>query len=480
MTPQAQLALLLWMPVVFYLFTVFTPRKAVIVSFIGGLLFLPQRTGFALPLIPDYAGMVATCYGIILAILVYDSQRLSSFQPGWIDLPMLIWCICPFASSITNGLGAYDGLNETLSQMATWGLPYYLGRLYLGNLAGLRELALCILKGGMIYVPLCLWEGRMSPNLHLMIYGYFPHSSGLSQAIRYGGYRPNVFMQHGLMVGMWMMTVALVAFWLWKAGAIKKIWGVSINWLVVVLLFTVIWCRSTGAYMYLVLGIIILFAAKWWRTSLPLLLLIVGLSYYLYTGATGTFQGDEIVSFMSEKINPDRAGSLEFRFDNEEILSEKARQQMTFGWGGWGRNRVYEENWRGELVDISVTDSLWIIAFGVNGAVGLASVTASLLVPAASFGLLRYPPRTWFNPKVAPAAVLAVALALFMLDCVLNNMFNPVFPLISGGISGVVLKQPESLKTKPSRPAVAKRSLPRQRQRLNGKQSLAVGSKLSD
>jgi hypothetical protein len=459
MTPQAQLALLIWLPIVFYFFTLYPPRTAVIISFIGGLLFLPQRTSFALPLIPDYAGMVATCYGIGLALIVYDSHRLSALKLTWIDIPMVIWCLCPMASSLTNGLGAYDGFNAVLEQTATWGLPYFLGQLYLHNLSGMRELALNILKGGLIYIPFCLYEGRFSPQLHRMVYGYFAHSSGISQSIRYGGYRPNVFMEHGLMLGTWMMTVALICIWLWKAKVFKQIWNQSLSNLNWILLFIVVWCRSTGAYFYLFYGLLVMFVAKWTRTALPLMLLIVGMSYYLYSGATGTFDGDAVTAIIAEKLNEERAQSLGFRFNNEELLSDKARQKMVFGWGGWGRNRVYEYNRLGELVDITVTDSLWIIAFGVNGSVGLASVTGSLLLPVICFSF-RYPTRLWFKPQVAPAAVLAVSTTLFMLDSVLNNMYNPVFALISGGLSAIAAKPPESLTPKTARPKSMRRRSP--------------------
>ena len=451
MTPQAQLAMVAWLPIIFYLFNRYPPRTAVMMSFLGGLMFLPERgAGFALPLIPDYTGMVATCYGIVLALAVYDSDRLSSLKLGWTDIPMLIWCICPFFSSMSNGLGAYDGFNATLTQLAKWGLPYFLGRLYFTNLDNLKELAIGIVKGTLMYVPLCIWEGRMSPNLHLMLYGYWAHPSGLTQARRYGGFRPNVFMQHGLMVGAWVMSGTLIGIWLWQAGVLQKVWGQSMKILVWVMLFTVVWNRSTGAYALMLLGVVILFTAKYLRTSLPLLLVICGISYYLYAGVTGTFAGDEIVHWISDNINPDRAESLGFRFDNEEILAEHARDRMIFGWGGWGRNRVYDYNWAGELVDISVTDSLWIIAFGFRGVVGLASLTASLLLPVTVL-CFRYPANLWFNPKVAPAVSMAVTVVLFMFDSVLNSMFNPIFPLISGGISGLVLSPRESLTARKKR-----------------------------
>ena len=283
MTPQAQLAMIAWLPIVFYFFTRYPPRTAVMVSFLGGLMFLPQRgAGFSLPIIPDYKGMTATCYGIMLAMAVYDSERFSSLKLGWTDIPMLIWCISAFFSSMSNGLGAYDGFNESLTTIVTWGLPYFLGRLYFTNLDTLKELAIGILKGCLIYVPLCIWEGRMSPNLHLMLYGYWAHSSGLLQSIRYGGFRPNVFMAHGLMVGHWVMTGTLIGIWLWQAGLVKEVWGTSMNILVWVMLFTVVWNRSTGAYGLMLLSLVILFIAKHLRTSLPVLLIIFGLSSSSY------------------------------------------------------------------------------------------------------------------------------------------------------------------------------------------------------
>jgi hypothetical protein len=136
--------------------------------------------------------------------------------------------------------------------------------------------------------------------------------------------------------------------------------------------------------------------------------------------------------------------SLKFRFDMEEILGDKARLRFLFGWGDSGGNRVYNDYGK----DISVTDSLWIITFGTNGAVGLVSLFSSLLLPVIVFCLFRYPARTWSNPKVAPAAVLGVALTMYVFDCVLNAMTNPIFAVIAGGISGLVLKAPESLKVK--------------------------------
>ncbi len=41
---------------------------------------------------------------------------------------MAVWCACPIASSLTNGLGLYDGLSASFGRFVMWGLPYLLGR----------------------------------------------------------------------------------------------------------------------------------------------------------------------------------------------------------------------------------------------------------------------------------------------------------------------------------------------------------------
>jgi hypothetical protein len=407
--------------------------------------------------------MSATCYGVLLATLMFDAGRITSFKPRWLDLPMLIWCFCPFASSMANGLGAYDGFSASLDQTVTWGVPYFLGRIYLNNLVGVRQLAVGVFVGGLSYVPLCLIESRLSPQLHRWVYGYHA-SAGFDQSYRLGGYRPTVFMNHGLAVGAWMMAATLAGIWLWKTGTIKQLWDIPMNWLVITLLITFVLCRSTGAYVLLVIGLVLIFLSNWLRTALPVLLVLLSMCIYLYINSmTETYFTDQLVSVMSKVFPEERVQSAEFRFNNEEILADKARQRIVFGWGGYGRNRVYARDWKGDLVDITVTDSLWIIAFGVNGIVGLSSITASMLLPVASLFVLRYPAATWSHRKIAPAAVLALVLALYMLDCILNAMTNPIFALTSGGISGLVLSDTATNQVTGKRSPISRRSLAQQR-----------------
>jgi len=459
MSPTVALVMYGWIPIVLYLFMRYSPQQAVIISFTVAWLFLPQAS-IVLPSIPDYTKMSATCYGILLATFVFDASRFSTFKPGWIDGLMALYCVSPFISSMTNGLGAYDGFSSSLEQVVSWGLPYWFGRLYLGNLSGMKQLAIAIFAGGLTYIPFTLYESRFSPQLHRMVYGYHARAD-FSQTMRMGGYRPTVFMAHGLAVGAWMMAAALVGIWLWKSGVLKKFWDKPMKTLVPIMVISFLNCRSTGAYLLLVFGLIILFLGSKLKTYIPLILLVLFICTYLYMGATGYITPDRrasIEAFITKTLNAERAQSLAFRLENEELLSEKARQRPIFGWGGWGRARVYDDYGK----DISVTDSLWIIAFGNQGAFGLVTLFSTMIVPSFLLCTSRYPPKVWAHPLAAPAVCVAVVTVLFALDCVLNAMPNPIFTLSSGGIAGLVLK-PEPLRKRVPKRKPAGRSLPRRR-----------------
>ncbi len=145
-SPIANLVMYGWILAVLYIFQRFPAQRAIVVSFVVAWDFLPMAS-IPMPPFPDYTKMAATCYGILLATLIYDTARFSSFKPGWLDLPMLIWCLCPIASQITNG---GSPISPTFNQLVTWGIPYFLGRIYLNNLDGLRQLAIGIFAGGVV------------------------------------------------------------------------------------------------------------------------------------------------------------------------------------------------------------------------------------------------------------------------------------------------------------------------------------------
>ncbi|OWK34160.1 hypothetical protein [Fimbriiglobus ruber] len=435
------IALFGWVPACLALFAFLPKHRAVIAAFLIAWLFLPVVHEPVLGI--KWTKMRATCYGILLAAVIYDGPRLFALRPKASDIPVLVWCTCPFPSSIVNGLGPYDGFSQSLEQTISWGMPYLIGRVYLNSPTELKELCLAMIGSGIVYAPLCFVETQMSPQMHTWVYGYFPHS--FAQTIRFGGYRPVVFMEHGLAVGSWMTTATLLAFWLWWVRSMQKVTvrkkTVPMLWVFVLMAVITVLCKSSGAIGLGVIGAAVLLSARYIPLPVPpmVLLLVLIFPAYVYGRGWGGWTGMELGEAMGNSFDKERAASFIFRLDNENLLLARAKQSPLLGWGGWGRNRVFDIDGK----DITVTDGLWIIAFGERGVYGLIAMTGTLLVPAIRI-LVRFPARVWAAPAFGPAAALAVSLVLYAVDGLLNAMINPVFMLIAGGLNSLTLAQVES------------------------------------
>jgi hypothetical protein len=431
MSPLVPLVMFGWIPVVLAIFVRRPPQQAVLIAFMGAWLLLPEAE-YALSGVPDYTKMSATCVGILAACLIFDGKRMRELALKPYDIPMISWCLCPLLSSISNELGLYDGLAQSLNQTFTWGLPYLIGRLYFTDPVSLRTLAYAIVIGGLFYVPLCLIEIRISPQLHRMVYGFHQHQ--FAQSIRGNGFRPTVFMEHGLMVGMWMATSSLLAFWLWfmqglRRLSIPRFGSASFGGPLLLLLITTVLCKSYGALALLVLGIGSLVASYSLRTRSILIVLLLLPPIYCVTRSIGVFDGQGLV-VAAAGVDLERAESLAFRLSNEDLLMDKALQRPLFGWGGWGRARVYD--WQGD--DVSTADGQWIIALGDRGMFGLVMFLCAILTPAIRT-LAHSPATRWKEAGIGAGVGLAMVLILYATDSLLNAMKNPVFMLIAGALN---------------------------------------------
>lgn len=418
-----------WPLLLIVLFLMLPARRAVIMGLIVAWLFLPIAE-YKFKGVPEYNKMTATSLSLFIATLLFEPNRVLVFRPKWIDFPIVVLILAPFMSSLSNGLGAYDGMSEANAQLMRWGLPYFIGRIYFNDYESMRELAFGLFLGGLIYLPFCWFEMRMSPQLHRLIYGY--HQHGFMQTIRYGGYRPMVFLQHGLMVGMWMVTATLAGIALWQSGAVRQIRGIPM-WVLIAMLFaTTIMCRSSGAIVLLGVGLLVFVTVKYMRTSLALALVAAICVLYVGVRASGTWDGSQLTEMTRNVFGAERAQSVETRFYNEEAVAARARQQPLLGWGGWGRSRILNEYGK----DVTITDSMWIITLGTNGALGVTAILAVILLPPLLLAR-KLPVAWWVHPAAAPTACMAVIIVLWMVDNLLNNMFNPVYVVMLGGIAGI-------------------------------------------
>lgn len=212
-----------------------------------------------------------------------------------------------------------------------------------------------------------------------------------------------VFMEHGLMVGMWMVSATLSGIALWRSGALRHLYGIPVLPMVGVLFLTALLCKSTGA-------IAILFdrARGLGRRVLPPrqrrpsrdCLRIGRLHPAPRDGAVVRGPVDRL---RRRHRGRGTRGLLETRIRNENLLAARAQEHWVFGWGGWNRSRITDAAGR----DISITDSQWIITFGVTGMVGLAGLFGS--PPAAdAHPVVARPSATWGHPAIASYAVAAL------------------------------------------------------------------------
>ena len=93
-----------------------------------------------------------------------------------------------------------------------------MGRQIVCSKTDTEEILRVLVIAGVVYSVPALFEIRFSPQLHTWLYGYFPQEFGFSQEVRGGGFRPVVFMGHGLLVAFIFCTTAIAAAAFWTTG----------------------------------------------------------------------------------------------------------------------------------------------------------------------------------------------------------------------------------------------------------------------
>ncbi len=517
----------LWIPIVIFLFWKLPKHRAVIVAFVVGFMYLPgllekkinaeAPNSFPFPFLP-FTKQNIICLSVLCGAVIFDQKRLFAFRPRWFDLPMVLWCLCPFLSAIFNDpptreqdpfdvygkfgpiyIGPlYDGFSQARIQTLNWGVPYLVGRLYFGDTRNMYELVVAMILGAIAYVPLCLFEWKMSPLLHTMVYGFPQHEPG--QAQRGANWRPVVFMEHGLAVGMWIAVSMLAAFWLWLTGTLKDLHTrsgeirVPLMLVFFVLIGTSVLIGSGGALMLGLAGLVAMLFMRRFSPRLVMAGVLMIAPLYMIGRVTSRSEstgwlartysrwddeeelkkledralGQRMLGWgwwssreLIDVIGGDRGGSFRFRLVNEDRLMDKVKDRVWFGWGGWERDKIgVEENPDDPLKNLVVADALWIITLSNRGVVGLFLLYLAMLLPIARFAWI-YPRQLWSHPAFAPAAVASVFVALWMVDNVSNNMFNPLFVVITGGIAGLTATgRPQVL---PSATASAQQMAPQAR-----------------
>lgn len=433
----AYFALLSWPFVAIYLFSRRPLSQAIIWTILGAYLLLPARLVIKFEMIPGFdKNSVATIAALIGCVLVTRRLPKLFYRLGAVEILILMLLIGPFITSELNGdeihigslvlpgVGIYDAGSAVIAEFLFF-IPFVLGRQFLRDERNTEQILRAIVAAGLIYSLPMLFEIRMSPQLHTWIYGYFP--SSFEQQFRYGGFRPVVFLGHGLLAAFFVFVAVAASAALWRLKIrVIRLPSAGITAYLGVLL---ILCKTLSVLVYAgMLVPLIRWATPRMQTRAAAALVIIALSY-------PTLRVIDLIptTLMLEaatSIDPVRAASLKTRFDNENLLLRHASERFWLGWGRFGRSRVYDESGR----DSSITDGEWIIRMGTFGFVGFAAefglIAMSVFCAASALRSMKS------SREAVLLATLALIVAINLVDSLPNASISPVSWLFAGALLG--------------------------------------------
>ena len=410
------------------LFLLMPVRRALVTSYCVLWMFLPVAAIY-MPGVPTLDKPAAISVGVFIAmILFYIDLIVKKFRPRWFDIPVVIFgFISPFISALSNDLGFNGALDESVQSLFLWVVPYFAGRVILGDEIGVKTLATGIFFAALVYTPFAWFEMLFSPQLHQKLYGYHQHQ--FKQTVRGWSYRPMVFMTHGLMTSMWLCAGAVCGIWLYRAKQLKWKYPVPIKYAVGFLFVTAAVSNSMGATLLMLVGLALLFTTRKVNPRWVLVPLLLIPPIYVVSRGTGTVTSPDLVSLVMP-VSTDRAMSLEHRLLAEDAYVAKAMERPVMGWGGNGRHRPKDP----ETGKTFTSDGLWIIVLGKTGLVGLVSMLFTLLAVPVLI-TLKQGTAVWRHPRFAATGALTVLLCLYTIDNLLNAMVNPIYILAAGALA---------------------------------------------
>lgn len=425
-------------------------ERGLIWTVVLGYLFLPENISYNIPLLPDYNKIMAVAVAVLLGAFLYGAPP----QPGLRDLRprnpqgpaedprirflilglLALFCLTTLLIVQTNKGALVNGdvvrpglrLPEVMGLIVrplTSAVPFFLAWRWLHTREHHMALLQAVVLVGLFYSVLALYEIRFSPQINRMVYGYFPHS--WLQHIRGGSFRPVIFLQHGLWLGFFQFTATVSAFAMARmAGNVWKIFyfGAGV-WLMAVLLVS----SNLGAALLTFLFVPMIFLPRKLQAWAALGVALIFLAYPAVRQAN--LVPNEAFLSQIAKLSTERAASLRFRLENEDTMLARAAEKPLFGWGHWGRWRVYNE----EGQDLTVSDGLWIIMLGERGWTGYIGFFGLLTLPTLLLCLGRRRP----DLSVAATAMALVG-AGNLIYLVPNSALSPIGWLMAGAVAGLV------------------------------------------
>jgi len=406
------------------------PAVAVLGSFLGGWILLPVGSypagsaeavfpywiiGLALPSDMLLTKAVAAPAAAFLGVVLFDRQALARLRPAWLDAPIVLWCLWPAVAAAFATEPRPAPLLAIAYLAAAWGLPWLLGRLYFASPEGRLLLVKGLVLSALACLPFSVVEGALGPVVYDAVYETHPFRA--DGAVRYVGFRPLGFFEHGNQFGLWISLGALAALWLAISSGAAR-W----RWVAATLLAMALAAQSVGAIALLALGAAGLSTFVHVRPRLlaagAAALIAIGGAVYL-SGAIPFQAIAKDTSWGREIVNSIRGagrGSFTWRIAQDQKLLADAVARPVTGSAQWDWWRAKETRPWG----------LSLLIVGQFGLGGLLLALATLLGPALRTAWVEPRGSAW-RPQGLPLLLASIAV-LTVIDALLNAFL--FFPAI--------------------------------------------------
>ena len=441
MTPSwaATFALLTWPLVALWLYSARPVNQATLWTILGAQLLLPVGAMIKFDMIPGFdKNSIASLAALIGCLLVGRRGMRFGSRFGLTEILVLMFLIGPFITSELNGdpisvgggivlpgIGHYDALSASVFQFIFL-LPFFLGRQLFRGSVDNEEILRVLVIAWLFYSLPILVELRMSPQIHQWVYGF--HADTLATEIRDDGFRPRVFMSHGLFLAFFGMTAVVAAAALWRTQA--RVLRLPLAGVTAYLGAILVLCKSLGAIVYgAVLVPLVRLSKPWLQLRIALALVMIALLYPMLRAAN--LVPTQTMVDMASLVSAERSRSIDFRFNQEQQLLERASERFLFGWGRWGRNRLYDPT---DGKDISTTDGRWIITMGQFGFIGFLAEFGLL-----AMGVFRAVSALRFTESIGEGVLLgalALIVAINIVELLPNSALTPWSWLLAGALLG--------------------------------------------
>ena len=352
---MALMALLMMFPASMVLFGTMKPARAATIMCFVAAMYGPEGAFFKIPMFPHLTKESLPYIFMTIAAVTFAAGKFFRNGPGF--GPEIILYLSLFSAIITArnntdsltyggwmtitlpGMNFKDAMAMGLADVVKMAVPFMLGRCLLDSREDLRLMIKAFLSIMAVYTLWIFVELKMSPQMNVWLYGYFSHSE-FSQVYRWGGYRPMVFMSHGLALSLLVCHACFILAAMKRCGVemFTSVTTKQLMWFMVVVL---VLCKSSGSIFYAIVIMPLILRSSMKTVSRTVQILAILAVAYPYLRSQDWVPVEALID-LSKNLSNERAASLAFRFENEGMLLVKAQEKIWFGWGSYGRNSIYD------------------------------------------------------------------------------------------------------------------------------------------